>query len=169
MTAEVDWVLDTVADNWSTAYDGTQEFEASVVKRVNRDTSDQMDDDIRSRKGDLSEAVFVGASAADAVQEAIGTEYDHRVEMVVGVRIEGLHADEYGLVDPDGADGEPWRAIVGTVRRALLMERSYPEVPDGRGTYHDLLLMNEASASSEFRDYFRTDIDVVFRGFEDLP
>lgn len=176
MSAEVEWVLATIAANWAGygdeeygGYYGDLSLEEADIVRVNRDTSDQLEGDIRARSGDLQDAVFVGATFAGQSNDPVGTEYSHRVEATVGVRIEGLHVDQYGLVDPSGEEADTWQSIVNAAKDALLRERSYPDVPDARPAYKDLLITNEAPQSSQHRDYFRHDFDVVLRGYDDLP
>ena len=91
---------------------------------------------------------------------------------MVGIRIEGLHHSEWGHVDPDGVEGIPFDAdggLVDKIQRALLAQRTYPAAGGTAVTYTDLRVTNEAPQSSNYSDYFRTDFDVVFNGFEDLP
>jgi len=161
MSAEVDWVLEQL---------GSVVGSTTVpLKRVNRDESEILEDDIRKRKGDLQQANFVGATLADRDPEPLGFEYDHEVETVVGVRVEGLHAAEWGHIDPAGADGIPWDELVRRIKRALLAERTDPAVGAPDTDYHSLLITNVAPNSASYRDYYRTDFDVVFQGDETLP
>lgn len=161
MSAEVDWVLDRI---------GTLDVEVPL-QRVNRDESKMLDmtGQPRQRKGDLQTANFVGAHLTDRATEPIGTEYDHAVETVVGVRIEGLTHHEYGHVDPAGDSGIPWADLVRTIKQAILAERTFPQVDSDDGTYKDCFIENEAPQSSDFKDYYRYDFDVRFSGFKSLP
>ena len=163
MTAEVDWVL--------TQFGSVVGSLTAPLKRVDRDESEILEGNIRKRKGDLKDANFVGATFADRVPTPIGTEYDHAVEAVVGVRIEGLHHSEWGHVDPDGVEGIPFGddgGLVDRIRDAILVERRYPDAGGTNVTYTNLTVTNEASQSSNYADYYRYDFDVVFDGFEDL-
>lgn len=160
MTAEVDWVLNQFGSVVGSI--------TAPLKRVNRDESEILEDDIRERKGELQDANFVGATFANRSTDAIGTEYDHAVEAVVGVRVEGLHHSEWGHIDPDGVEGIDFDELVRRLRDALLAERTFPNVGSPDGTYTDLQITNEAPQSSDYRDYYRHDFDVVFNGFEDL-
>ena len=161
MSAEVDWVL---------AQFGSVVGSITVpLRRVDRDESKVLEGDIRTREGELKKANYVGATLAGRTPTPIGTEYDHAVETVVGVRVEGLHADEWGKIDPSGQEGIDFTELVGRCRNALLAERVFPNVTGADATYHTLRITNEAPQSANYRDYYRYDFDVVFRGYEDLP
>jgi hypothetical protein len=104
------------------------------------------------------------ASTPERQTTAIGTEYDHRVEDAVNVRLEGAHTDEFGTI----ADSSEWQAIVDEVERVILTERtSYPTV--NGVDYHTVLLENGQNLAAETKDYYRYDVDVVFRGYDELP
>jgi len=148
------------------------------LRRVDRDESVLYDGDgtapdlttsIRDREGDLQTANYVGVQFVDRATTAIGTEYDHSVEVAVGVRLEGLHHSEYGHVDPDGNEGIAWAELVRRCRRALLKERTWPDAGDVHTSYTDLTFANEVDNSDEFQDFFWAEWDVVFSGYEDLP
>lgn len=160
MSDEVDWVLSQFGSVVGSI--------TTPLKRVDRDESRILEGDLRKRKGDLQDANFVGATLADRDPTPIGTEYDHAVEAVVGVRIEGLHHSEYGHIDPDGVEGIPFDSLVRRLRDAVLAERTFPNVGSADGTYTDLQIANEAPQSSDYRDYYRHDFDVLFHGYEDL-
>lgn len=162
MTGEVDFVLETIKTNWPGTF-------PSDLERVDRDQSKLLEGNIRSRTGELKRSNFVGATHADTATEPVGTEYDHSIETTVGIRIEGLHADKYGHVDPSGADGITWATLVETIRRGILQERSFPAVGVDHRSYHSLLVTNESDQSDTWADYFRADFDVVLDGFETLP
>jgi len=163
MSAEVDWVLDQLQSVVDTS--------AAPLKRVNRDESRILEGDIKSRKGELKTANFVGATLADVANQPIGTEYDHDREAVVGVRIEGMSGrdGEWGHIDPDGNEGVPFATLVQDIRSALLSTRTFPDAGRDNVSYTDLQITNEAPQSSNYSDYYRHDFDVVFNGFEELP
>lgn len=183
MTAsEVEWVLDTlgaavtaVQNNYTLSAE--RNSDPVVVKRVDRDESRiyegsdalDMSDPIHTRRGELESGVFVGATLADRSPTPIGTEYDHDLETVVGLRVEGLTHREYGHVDPDGQAGVPFEALKTEVRDALLAQRTYPDAGGSGVSYTDHQLQNEADTSDNWRDFYRYDVDVVFNGFETLP
>jgi hypothetical protein len=177
--SEVEWVLDQLTtavnaiQNNYTLSDG----DPVTVKRVDRDESRlytgsdsvDMSTPIRSRTGELKTGVFVGASLVDRSPTAVGTEYDHELETVVGLRVEGLHYAEWGHVDPDGDAGVPFNVLISEVRDALLKQRTYPAAGGSGVSYTDLQLQNEADTSSNWKDFYRHSVDVVFNGFETLP
>lgn len=104
------------------------------------------------------------ASTPDRITTPVGTNYDHRVEDGVNVRLEGAHTDEHGTI----ADGDAWQAVVDEARRLVLAERiTFPTV--NGVDYHSVLIDNEANRSAQHKDYFAAEFDVVFRGFEELP
>lgn len=163
MNPEVEFVLDAIDSNYGEA------LEDVPLKRVDRDNSDILEDDVHTRTGKLEETNFVGARFADRSPTPIGTEYDHRIEAVVGVRIEGMHHSEYGHIDPDGVEGVDWDELVRKIRRAILTERKFPDVGRSDTGYTYLSLANEVDTSSEYADYYRYDMDILFFGFEELP
>lgn len=165
MTApEVQFVLDAIDSNYGTPL-------ADVpLERIDRDASEILEQDVHTVTAELRGSNYVGATLADRTTDAIGTEYDHDVQAVVGVRIEGLHHSKWGHVDADGSDGVPWDDLVQTIRRAILQERTFPSVSDRPNTtYTDLRTANDQDLSSNYADYYRYDFDVLFNGFEDLP
>ncbi|QLH78675.1 hypothetical protein HZS55_15875 [Halosimplex rubrum] len=169
---EVQWVLQRIDE-----YYGAGALSAGVggagegppLERVDRDESQLLEQGVRSHTAELQNANIVGASLADYMTSVVGTEYDHAVEAIVGLRIAGLHHSEWGHIDPDGSDGAPWSSLVATVRRALLRERTWPAVGRPDVSYTDLQLVNPAPQSSNYGDYYRYDVDVQFRGYEELP
>jgi len=112
------------------------------------------------------------ASSPERITSAIGTEYDHRVEDAANVRIEAAHEDAVdfpGDSDTPGvADAQAFQSIVDEAQRVILSERtSFPSA--GGVDYHTVLVDSEASFTTDRRDYYRYEFDVVFRGFEALP
>ena len=125
--------------------------------------------DGRDLDPELTKAVYVGARFVDRTPTALGTEYDHAIEAVVGVRIAGLHYSEWGHVDPDGAAGIPWDVLVRRIRRAILSGRTFPDAGDQHTTYTDCQFQNESDQSDDWQDHYRYDVDVIFNGYEELP
>ncbi|MEA5387123.1 hypothetical protein VB779_08680 [Haloarculaceae archaeon H-GB11] len=160
MSSEVEWVLDELSSVVAAV--------SEPLVRVNRDTSELLEDSARSMTGDLTDANFVGATLADVSSTPIGTEYDHRREAVVGVRIEGLHHSEWGHIDPDGVEGIAFDSLVNQIRDALLAQRTFPDAGGTDVSYTDLRIENEAPQSANYSDYFRHDLDVRFVGYENL-
>ncbi|MFB6237519.1 MAG: hypothetical protein ABEH81_04025 [Halopenitus sp.] len=162
MSSEVDWVLHTIKTNWPGSF-------PNDLTRVDRDDSELLEDDIREREGELQKSNFVGATHADEDTEPTGSEYNSKLETVVGIRIEGLHVDEWGNVDPTGTDGITWETLKNNIRRGILQERSFPPVGAPNRDYHTLLVTNQADQSDDYRDFYRYDFDVVLDGYETLP
>lgn len=173
MSVPVDWVLDqltsVVADQPA----------AHPLRRINRDTSRVFETDqavelevpIEERTQELEEANFVSARLATRDATAIGTEYDHQIETVVGVRIEGLSGTggTYGHIDPAGVDGVRFADLVDDIRRAILDGRTFPDAGRSSVSFTDAQMTNESNQSADFADYYRYDFDVLFDGFETLP
>jgi len=105
------------------------------------------------------------ASSPDRQTTAIGIEYDHRVEDGVNVRLEGAHVDERGTI----ADSQEWRTVVREAKRVTVREErtSYPTV--NGVDYVTVLLGDETNRSSNYKDYYRYDFDILFRGYDELP
>jgi hypothetical protein len=169
----VQHVLDLIEAEWP---DTAGSFDRVPLERIDRDNSTLVSDDghdERIRSAELQTTNYVSATFADRSTTPIGTEYDHDLEVVVGVRIEGLHADEHGHVDPDadltGGSPVPWAELVDAVRRAILAGREFPDTGAANVGYTDLRVTNEAPDAAAYGDYYRTDFDVVFNGFESLP
>jgi hypothetical protein len=123
----------------------------------------------RSQTGELTDANIVSIASVDEETQPTGTEYDHDIDLVCGVRIEGLHHSEWGHIDSEGRNGVPWRSLVRLVRRAILRERTFPAVGTPDTAYTALKLANGADQSSNYADYYRYDCDVIFSGYETLP
>lgn len=165
MTApEVDFVLTAIDDNYG------EPLADVPLERIDRDNADNVDADTHGISEDLTRTNVVSAALVSIDPTPIGTEYDHRIQAVVGVRIEGAHHSEFGHIDPDDVDGVPWDELRDTVREAILEEREYPPV-SGRSdtTYTHILELNPNDSSSEYADYYRFDADYAFVGYEDLP
>lgn len=145
-------------DNWDTS-------NADKPTLIDRDDAESVSFAGRQVSYDLTDNHAVSAaSTPDRQTEPIGTEYDHRVEDAVSLRLEGAHADEHGTI----ASAQEWQAIVNEAKRVILTERtSYPTL---NGTdYHTVRIKNEQNLAAETKDYYRYDVDVVFRGYDDLP
>lgn len=178
---EVNWVLEqlgSVVDDVANSYTNRND-KPVAVKRVNRDDSSVYDDGgsldfnepMHKRADSLEDGVYVAATLADRATDPVGTEYDHRIETVVGITLEGMtsQGDNWGHVDPNGENGVPFGELVRQVRRVLLGSRSYPNASVPNTSYHTLLVTNEDPQSAEYRDFYRWEADVVFQGYEDLP
>jgi len=181
VTTEVNWVLEqlgSVVDDVANSYTNRNDNPVAL-KRVNRDDSSvyegggslDFNEPMHKRKEDLKSGVFVGATLADRATEPQGFEYDHDLETVVALRLEGMTAQRglHGHVDPDGENGVPFTTVKRQIRRTLLGSRSYPETDVPYTEYHTLLVTKEDPQSNEYRDFYRWEADVVFQGHEELP
>lgn len=162
---EVQWVLDqlqSVVNNQPADY---------PLERIDRDNSEILEGSVDTRRAELQDANYVGAALVDRSTSPIGTEYDHDVEAVVGVRIEGYSGD-FGNIDPDGQDGVVFAGdggLVEQIRDAVLVKRTFPAAGGSDTEYTHVAIQNEAPQSSNYADYWRHDFDLVFSGFETLP
>jgi len=177
--ADVDlihWTLETLAANWIDDNadfpvlihkDDSQRYERSETGGTAVGDSIGVNEGEISNNFDLSKdnAITVGSSP-DRLTSPIGTEYDLDVEDGVSVLVEGVHESEWGHV----ADGQQFRALVDEVQRALLVDRNWPlRNVNGDEHYHTLRIENETNRSSENKDYYATQFDVLFDGYEELP
>lgn len=195
MNPEVKFVLDAIEQhlvgggNSGAGFFGAGHDDLSDVplERIDRDHSvnldkagglADLDGPIHEHSADLEGMNYVGASSAGTTSTPIGTAYDHRDERVVGVRIEGVHASEYGAIDPyAGTEHEKareyptcrWDDLVQGIRWSILRERTWPDTGRPNVAFTDLQLTNESDVSRDWADYYRYDLDVVLSGFEDLP
>lgn len=177
MTApEVDWVLQKIKDNWDVVGTATvgsttvgQDIEDVPLERIDRDNSKKLDGSVREHTDDLMDSNYVGASHVDKNTSPIGTEYDHDAEHIVSLRIEGLHESEFGHIDPDGNDGITWTLLVQKILMSFLIDRKHPQVGRDRTVYTDIRTTNDDDQASDYGDYYRYDVDLIFDGYEDLP
>ena len=162
MSAEVDWVL---AQLQSVVDDQPADH---PLTRVNRDDSELLEGNIRTRTAELQESNYVGAALASVDATPIGTEFDQNVERIVGVRVEGLYCGDstYGHANGDGVDFDD---LVAAIQSALQAKREFPNVDRASTTYRSLYIENHAPQSAQHRDYYRYDFDVRFSGHETLP
>jgi hypothetical protein len=175
MTApEVQFVLDAIKDHY-----GTSPLSNIPLERIDRDNSDLLDDTpVHEHSVELEEMNYVGAASAGTSSEPIGTEFDHRTETTVSVRVEGAHVDEFGAIDPQSGTNDAasvsypttdWQSLTDNIRRAILTDRTFPDPDRNNITYKDLFIENWSDQAANFSDYYRLDFDVRFSGFETLP
>jgi hypothetical protein len=141
------------------------------LERIDRDDSQLLEGNIRSRTRELQRGNYVGAAHADRSAQPEGPEYDLDVDVVVGVRIEGLHHAAKGHIDPDSTDGVTFAGdggLVEQIRNAIYAGRREPAAGRSSVAFTHLEITNEAPQSRQYADYYRYDFDVVFEGFESL-
>lgn len=171
MTEEVDFLIKRIREEYGAGslpagYGGAGE--EPPLELIDRDDVEN-EDDVRKRAGELTNHNIVSIASVDESTEPIGTEYDHDIEHVAGVRVEGVHHSEWGFIDGDGGEGAPWSSLVRLIRRAILRVRTYPDTGTPNVSYTHLQLANTADQSDDWADYYRWDTDVLFDGFERLP
>jgi len=92
-------------------------------------------------------------------------------DVVVNVRIEGMHASEWGHIDPAGEIGIPFQngtdGLVDRVEDAIWAELQYPSVDDPDVGYRHLEI-DEDAQSKGWKDFYRTELDVTLYGYESL-
>lgn len=163
MSSELEWVLDQLKDV------ADQQPWDHELRRVNRDESRVLEQDVRSVKGELQEANYVGATHVSTEESPMGSQYDLEREVVIGVRVTGLHCSKYGHIDPQGEDGVPFTELVQACKDAFWTERKWPAAGPSGVSYPHLELQNEANTSQQWADFYRADWDVVFtQGFHDI-
>lgn len=168
----VRFIIDALDANWDTNNfdpapivvdrDDTQQYDTAEAGNAEVGDSVGLAKTVRELDVDLTDnnAVSVGSISTD--RTPIGTEFDHRIEATVSVRVEGVHESEFGHI----TDTQDFQALLSEVRRTILLEREFPSPEDG---IHTLDVVDEDDRSREYADYFRTDLTVVFRGYDELP
>lgn len=171
---QVETVVNSVAADFSQA-DGSD----VAVRRVDRGNNQYFDGSgsinlenaIHQRAGALEQGVYIGAGYTGGEDAPIGTEYDLDIDVVVGVRLEGLTAldGHGGHVDPSGDWGIPWREFVDRVESAVYDGRKFPAADGGSSvSFTHFSIENKAPQSHQWAQYYRHDFDIVFDGFEEL-
>ena len=125
-------------------------------------------DAVRRQRVETSAANLVSAAWKNRDATPLGPQYDLKGDTVVNVRLEGDHYLEHGHIDPEGVDGVAFDELVNDCRSALLDERVYPDHPAFEDRKTHLRIMNERDDSSDYRDRFRAEFDVVFN-FRERP
>jgi hypothetical protein len=175
---EIDFVLEAIADHYTTALANIEgelatnytDLDQVAYERVDRTNSRNLTKGTRTKSTELRRANAISAAIQTMSNEPVGTEYDNRVEAVVGLRIEGLHYRDGGFIDPDGEDGIPWFIFVQSVERAILTDRTYPDIGRPFTVFGDVRLQNVTDEAANYKDHYRRDADVVFAlGYDDLP
>uniref|UniRef100_UPI0006787C16 hypothetical protein n=1 Tax=Natrinema salifodinae TaxID=1202768 RepID=UPI0006787C16 len=127
---EVTWILETIKANWPAAWPTNADGDP-VQARINRDEPRVLETGERTKRRELTEWNAIAASLGDRTMEAVGTEYDHRVETTVSIRFEGMtsQSGEWGHIDST----DHFEQLVRYAQHAIAVERSYPTVDDVDG------------------------------------
>lgn len=167
-------MLSKIKENWSAGNYGD-----IPIERVDEDSSESLDQNIRKNTGELKTTNFVEAAFVDKNTAPIGTEFDLKVDgLVVRVRVSGLHHSKYGFVDPSATippssagDPVPFNertGLVGEIKDAIYEEKKYPDTSSDID-YTDLIIDDTPGPLSyEYGDYYHYEFRVVFTGFETL-
>lgn len=164
MSAEVDYVLEAIADNWPGGG-----FGDVPLTRIDRDNAQFFESGLRSRTKELKRSNYVGAGLRTRNTDPAGFSYEQQLDAIVPVKLAGMHVSEFGHIDPDGSDGIPWDDLVQGVRDAVLTDRDFPPITRPNTTYHTVFEENGTDRSSSYANYYAYEFDLRFRGYETLP
>lgn len=166
LTNFVDQVLTYLTDGGGSNENWDTNNHSPAPRLFRRDDRVDYDTSERIKQFDLLDGTVASVdSSPTRTNEPVGTEYDFRVRVGVGVRLEGVHEDAGGTV----ADDSDWRSFVDEAKRAILVERTYPA-----GTNMCELRIEEENSETPTTDRedfnnFRYEFTVWFEGYEDLP
>lgn len=163
MVDYVQEVLDFLDSNWNTGnYDPKPELiDQRDAERTTSSGPPSVDFDLTTNN-----AITVGDRPLSTFTPAdLGWE-NTRVEYGCNVRIEAADESEYGYVADAEEFGTPSESgtLVGEAARALRAERRNP-LPG----YNWLEVRQADGQSTNYKDYYRTDLEVYFVGREALP
>lgn len=165
---EVQFILDAISNNWT----GSETDIADVpLERIDRDNGFNLDSGEHVHADKPTKANLVGAASSTTDAEALGKHYEHRIQRVVNVRVQGAIDREHGEIErTDNATGPPqWQYVVNNVRRSILTDREFPAVADRPNLdYTWIEERNQQDLSRNWSDWYRWTADYVFRGFETL-
>ena len=160
---EVTWALETLKEDWP-----VDEF-PEKLRRIHVDDPRILETGERKKRGELARSNFIRAKLTTRSPTPIGTEYDHEVSTVIGMRLEGAHVDKHGHIE----DFQHFDQLVRYAQHALAKRRVFPTIDAdddiGKVDYFTALIENEEDLSGENRDYFRRDWDLRLVGDETLP
>lgn len=150
------WLLESIKSNWDGDF-------PSDLKRINRDDSEIMEDNLRSRKADLEESNFVGVSKSTEDRTPLGTDAEE-IEVLLDVRVEALHEDAFGQIAGEQAFNE----LVDSIKQAIETEATAPSITtEHRATFVRAYIQNEEDTNQLFKDYYINEFSVRLRGVLD--
>jgi hypothetical protein len=152
--------LDTQANggNWNTD-------NADHPIRYNRRDGIRLDTGAHTPEVSAAEDAIASVALTGVSRTPIGTEFDYRFEATLSARLEGVHVDERGTVDPD-SETASWPALSNEFERALDTERRFPT--DDREVLSQTVELDN-DLSRNLSDHYRADWTVTIDGFEDAP
>lgn len=147
------YVLDTIKSDWTGSF-------PSDLKRINRDDSKILEDSERSQAVDLEDANYVAANAGvrDRTQYGVGVD---RVEAVVEVDVQGLHADQFGQI----SDADEFETLVDDIKQVFRSKRFSIDVgSEDPATFVRLEINNEDALSNQYREHYHHEFNIRFIG-----
>ena len=160
------FLLDVLYDEWG---EGDESLPTNVSKSnivfVDRRNTTRMGQRTRDAAADLSAHNAVGVGAGPTTNnEPTGFDFNYRYDGGADVRIRGKAATEGGFV----ASTEEWGALVGEARRIINGHRRHPIPAPGFGGAYTLMIDEENDLSQNYQERYRLEMDIMFRGIEDL-
>lgn len=173
-THEVEFLLDVFSDV------ADAQPADHPLRRVDRDTSRvyetgaplDMTRPLYTREADLEAANHVGVASQTTDPTPAGPNQRYELVATASIRLEALTREggQYGHVHPEREDGAPtFDTLFRGVLDAIRAEMSYPGVGRPGVAYRDLTLTNVDEQLSDYKDFYRAEFDVQFRGYTDTP
>jgi hypothetical protein len=164
---EVTWLIDVIQTNWPGV-----EFPSALALR-NRDEPLTIYPDgetIREQAVNLDAYYAASLAHGATTREFYGNDPQYDVTTTVDVWVQAKSDETWGEAD----DIDAFRTLVAYVQNAINTQLTYPEVDTGdddtgRVVYLDLRIADTDHRSREFKDQYRTDFTVEFRGREQTP
>lgn len=161
----MEWALDQLASAV------TVQPDAHPLRRVDRDNSElyagagsvDMSRPVKQRAEEFRTSNLVGIRSVSADNDPEGQEYALDRDIVLSVRIEGLHERGDGHIDPRGERGVVFDDLCKTIRDTLLVGRTFPSHPAFDDARLSVRITNQDHQSSEWSDFYRREFDVVIR------
>ena len=164
---EVTWLIDVIQTNWPGV-----EFPPSLALRNRDEPLTIYPDGATVREHGVSlDAWYTTSLAHGATTRSFyGNDPQYDTTTTVDVWVEAKADEAWGEAD----DIDAFRTLVAYVQAAINTELTYPTVDTGdddtgRVTYLDLRIADTDHRSREFKDQYRTDFTVEFRGREQTP
>jgi hypothetical protein len=161
LTAFVLSILDTQANggNWDAS-------SAGHPIRYNREDGKRLDTGNRTQGVDFTEGNVVSVRTVNRDRTPVGTEFDYRFVATLSVRLEGVHTDERGGIDPTGSNGVPWQDLTRELEAALDRDRTFPT---SDANVLSMVTSLDRDFSGDLKDNYRADYTVEIRGYEIAP
>lgn len=160
------FTLDILHGEWG---NGDNTLPANVSKSnvvfIDRRNTTRRGQRERDAAANLSAHNAIGVGAGPGTDnEATGFDFNYRYDGGADVRIRGKAATEGGFV----ADTDEWGALVGEARRIINGHRRNPITQPDLGGAYTLTINDENDLSQNYQEEYRLEMDVMFRGIEEL-